>query len=223
MALAAPWLSALETVAPDAQLDEGAAQAQARAFTDYLGAVRAAGLSGFAPGRFLMPGDLEGSPALTFAPLPAGKYRSGSLAREFERRFEAYKRLVVKPFFRDHFSRIDRQVVLVDALGAIHSGPQAVEDLRQSMADILQAFRPGPNSWLSSLLGRRVERVLFAATKADHLHHSQHDRLAAIMSALVADARTRADFRGPRRRRWPLPPYAPPSNSGCSMTAHRWI
>lgn len=196
MALAAPWLSALETVEPDAKLEEGAAQEQARAFTAYLAAVRGAGLSGFAPGRFLMPGDLEGSPALTFAPLPAGKYRSGSLGREFERRFEAYKRLVVKPFFRDHFSRIDRQVVLVDALGAIHAGPQAVEDLRQSMADILMAFRPGPNSWLSSLLGRRVERVLFAATKADHLHHSQHDRLAAIMSALVSDARTRADFRG---------------------------
>ncbi|WP_430693189.1 YcjX family protein [Pontivivens nitratireducens] len=196
--LAAPWLSVLTDAAPDAPLDEGEAQAQARAFTGYLAAVRGAGLSGFAPGRFLMPGDLEGSPALTFAPLPAGKYRSGTLGREFERRFEAYKRLVVKPFFRDHFSRIDRQVVLVDALGAIHAGPQAVEDLRQSMADILQAFRPGPNTWLSSILGRRVERVLFAATKADHLHHSQHDRLAAIMSALVADARTRADFRGAR-------------------------
>ncbi|SOH92591.1 hypothetical protein SAMN06273572_101439 [Monaibacterium marinum] len=196
MALAAPWLGALETVVPDAPLDEGAAQQQARAFTEYLAAVRSAGLSGFAPGRFLMPGELEGSPALTFAPLPVGKYRSGSLGREFERRFEAYKRLVVKPFFRDHFSRIDRQVVLVDALGAIHSGPQAVEDLRQSMADILQAFRPGPNSWLTALLGRRVERILFAATKADHLHHTQHDRLAAIMSALVSDAQTRADFRG---------------------------
>jgi len=196
--LAAPWLSVLAAATPDAPLDEGEAQAQARAFTSYLAAVRGAGLSGFAPGRFLMPGDLEGSPALTFAPLPAGKYRSGTLGREFERRFEAYKRLVVKPFFRDHFSRIDRQVVLVDALGAIHAGPQAVEDLRQSMADILQAFRPGPNTWLSSILGRRVERVLFAATKADHLHHSQHDRLAAIMSALVADARTRADFRGAR-------------------------
>jgi uncharacterized protein len=40
-----------------------------------------------------------------------------------ERRFEGYKREVVKPFFRDHFARIDRQVVLVDALGAIHAGP----------------------------------------------------------------------------------------------------
>ena len=31
-----------------------------------------------------------------------------------ERRFGAYKRDVVKPFFQDHFARIDRQVVLVD-------------------------------------------------------------------------------------------------------------
>ena len=196
MDLSGPWLTALAGAEPDAPLDEAAAQAQHRAFTGYLAAVRAAGLSGFAPGRFLMPGDLEGSPALTFAPLPPGRYRSGTLGREFERRFEAYKRLVVRPFFRDHFARIDRQVVLVDALGAIHAGPQAVEDLRQSMADILMAFRPGPNSWLTALLGKRVERILFAATKADHLHHSQHERLAAIMSALVSDARTRADFRG---------------------------
>ena len=64
-----------------------------------------------------MPGDLEGSPALTFAPLASeGKARSGSLHADFRRRFEAYKRVVVKPFFRDHFARIDRQIVLVDAL-----------------------------------------------------------------------------------------------------------
>ncbi len=104
---------------------------------------------------------------------------------------------MVKPFFRDHFARIDRQVVLVDVLGAIHAGPKAVDDLRAAMADILGAFRPGRNRWLSSiLLGRRVERILFAATKADHLHHRQHARLTAIMEALLADAKRRADFAG---------------------------
>ena len=41
------------------------------------------------------------------------------MAREFERRYEAYKREVVKPFFRNHFARIDRQVVLVDALSRL--------------------------------------------------------------------------------------------------------
>ncbi|KKK67965.1 hypothetical protein LCGC14_2948800, partial [marine sediment metagenome] len=53
-----------------------------------------------------------------------------------------------------------------------------------------RAFRPGRNAWLSRLLlGKRVEKILFAATKADHLHHRQHERLSAIMQALVADAR----------------------------------
>ena len=35
-----------------------------------------------------------------------------------ERRYEAYKTHVVRPFFRDHFARLDRQIVLVDALDA---------------------------------------------------------------------------------------------------------
>ena len=179
-----------------ARLDETTAQGLARSFTDYLNEAREAGFSDCTPGRFLLPGELEGSPVLTFAPLPPGEAPRGSLRREMARRYEAYKAQVVKPFFRNHFSRIDRQVVLVDALGAIHSGPQAVEDLRRAMAGILGAFRPGRNSFLSAIMGKRVEKILFAATKADHLHHKQHPRLTAIMEALLRDARDRADFAG---------------------------
>lgn len=181
--------------------DEPIAQSLAQAFSTYLLAARDAGFADCTPGRFLLPGDLAGSPALTFAPLPeaapgAGSKR-GSLLREMERRYDAYKSKVVKPFFRDHFARIDRQVVLVDALGAIHNGPQAVEDLRHAMADILSAFRPGRNAFLTRiLLGKRVEKILFAATKTDHLHHTQHARLTAIMEALTREARDRADFAG---------------------------
>ncbi len=179
-------------------LDEPRAQDLARAFTGYLQAARDAGFYDCTPGRFLLPGDLAGSPVLTFAPLPAQTAAPRrSLWREMERRYEAYKAQVVKPFFRDHFARIDRQVVLVDALGAIHKGPGAVEDMRGAMADILSAFRPGTNAFLTRLfLGRRVEKILFAATKADHLHHLQHARLTAIMEALTRDARDRAQFAG---------------------------
>jgi predicted YcjX-like family ATPase len=179
-----------------AKLEEVAARGLAEAWTGYLNAARVAGYSDCTPGRFLLPGDLEGSPALTFAPLPPGPAPRGSLAREFARRFEAYKSQVVKPFFRAHFSRIDRQVVLVDALGAIHNGPRAVEDLRQALSGILGSFRPGRNTFLTSILGKRVDKILFAATKADHLHHDQHGKLQAIMEALVGDARRRADFSG---------------------------
>lgn len=192
------WLAAMAGIDPAEPLDEPRATAQARAFTAYLQRCRDGGLSGFAPGRFLMPGDLEGSPALTFAPLPepSGRVKSGSLWKAFERRYEAYKRVVVKPFFRDHFARIDRQIVLIDALSAIHAGPQAVDDLHDAMSAILEAFRPGQNSWLSSILGKRVERILFAATKADHLHHSQHARLTALVEAMLTEAKSRAQFRG---------------------------
>ncbi|MEM9580673.1 MAG: YcjX family protein [Pseudomonadota bacterium] len=195
---AAEFLALAQQTDVNAALDEPQAQALAQAFTSYLHAARKDGFSDCSPGRFLLPGDLAGSPALTFAPLE-GADQAGrrSLGREMQRRFEAYKARVVKPFFRDHFARIDRQVVLVDALGAIHAGPRAVEDMRRAMSDILGSFRPGRNAFLTSLLrGKRVERILFAATKADHLHHAQHGQLTAIMDALTREARDRARFAG---------------------------
>ncbi|MBQ0748562.1 MAG: YcjX family protein [Roseovarius sp.] len=194
---AAGYLAQVGQVDAAARLDEPVAQALAAGFTAYLQAARAAGFYDCTPGRFILPGDLAGSPVVTFAPLPEGKAGRGSLRAEMARRYDAYKREVVKPFFRDHFAKIDRQVVLVDALDAIHKGPQAVEDMRRAMADILGAFRPGRNAFLTQLLlGRRVERILFAATKADHLHHAQHGRLTGIMAALLREARDRAEFAG---------------------------
>jgi uncharacterized protein len=196
--MATEWLALLDGADGTDALDEAQAQALAAAFTDYLQACRAAGLSACAPGRFLMPGDLAGSPALTFSPLKEGDAPRRSLAREMARRFEAYKSQVVYPFFRDHFSRIDRQVVLVDALGAIHSGPQAVGDLRDALAEIMGCFKAGQNGWFSALRGKSVERVLFAATKADHLHQNQHQALTHIMGALVRSARSKAEYQGAR-------------------------
>lgn len=181
-----------------APLDEPRAQSLAAGFSGYLNTAREAGYSDCTPGRFLLPGDLAGSPVLTFAPIPmAEAAKRGSLWREMERRYEAYKSRVVKPFFKDHFARLDRQVVLVDALGAIHAGPRATEDMRRAMAEILSAFRPGRNAFLTQIFrGKRIEKILFAATKADYLHHSQHGRLTAIMEALVKEAKARAEFAG---------------------------
>ncbi len=196
--MAAKFLALAKKSDANAPLNEPVAKELAGQFADYLQQARAAGYSDCTPGRFLLPGELAGSPVLTFAPLEkpdrAGR---GSMWREMERRYEAYKSKVVKPFFRDHFARVDRQIVLVDVLGAIHAGPRAMEDLRRAMGEILSSFRPGRNAFLSRLLrGKRVEKILFAATKADHLHHSQHARLTAIIEALVKDARARADFSG---------------------------
>ena len=196
--VAADYLAQVSATDAAGRFEEPAARSLAQAYAAYLASAKAAGYSDCTPGRFLLPGDLAGSPVLTFSPMPkAERPRRGTLWREMERRYEAYKSKVVKPFFRDHFARIDRQIVLVDVLGAIHAGPRAFADLRRVMAEILAAFRPGRNAFLSKLLlGKRTEKILFAATKADHLHHRQHPQLTAIIEALVKDARARADFKG---------------------------
>ena len=199
-ALSRAWRGLLQELDPAMEADEQAAARAASSFTKYLQACRDAGaqVSTIPPGRFLMPGDMEGSPALTFSPLllpDEGSAGPDSLWAMMARRFESYKTHVVKPFFRDHFSRIDRQIVLVDALSAVNNAPGALHDLERALIDILQCFRPGANSWLSSVLFRRVDRLLFAATKADHLHHSSHDRLEAILAHCTRSAIERARVR----------------------------
>ena len=191
--LAAPWHEYLTTLSAEGRADEQAALISARLFTDYL---RAFAMSLLPPGRFLMPGNLANSPALTFAPLDVptdGSAPEGSLWAMMVRRYEAYKDAVVRPFFRDHFARLDRQVVLVDALAAFNSGPEALHDLEAALAGILDCFRIGRSTFISSLFRPRIDRILFAATKADHLHHTSHDRLEAILRRIVARAAERAE------------------------------
>jgi len=195
------WHAFLSTIDPSTAEDEQAAMRGAEIFASYLRKCRfeRSLISTLSPGRMLMPGDLEGSPALTFMPLdvePGAQPPRGSLHAMMARRFEAYKTHVVKPFFRDHFARIERQIVLVDVIGALNSGAAATADLERALHGILTCFRPGPNSWLSTILGRKVDRLLFAATKADHIHHSSHDRLEAITRELVRRAMDRALFAG---------------------------
>ncbi len=199
--LAQEWISEAALVDPSEKADELTAQRLARSFTAYLRAGKAdeRALSTLPPGRFLMPGDLEGSPALTFAPLPNLKpddLRAGSLGAMMERRYEAYKTYVIKPFFREHIARLDRQIVLIDAMQAMNAGGAVVADLERALTDILSCFRPGRANLLTGLIQRRIGRILVAATKADHLHHESHDRLQAIVRRLVERAIERADFSG---------------------------
>jgi predicted YcjX-like family ATPase len=86
--------------------------------------------------------------------------------------------------------------VLVDALAAFNAGPDAVRDLEHALAQILACFRIGRSNILATLFRPRIDRILFAATKADHLHHTSHDRLERILQRLTARAIERASFTG---------------------------
>ncbi len=188
--------------------DEQVAIAGAKLFTAYLREARANDptRATLGPGRFLLPGELEGSPQLTFFPAPPadgggqggenGLGLSTSMRALLNRRYESYKANVVKPFFDAHFSRLDRQIVMIDALGAMNGGAEAVRELEHGLEGVLRAFRPGSRSWLSMIMPRRIEKIAFAATKADHIHCSSHRRLQSILSKGVARAGRRAEAKG---------------------------
>jgi hypothetical protein len=143
------WLELLATLDADAPADEQIALGRAAAFTRYLQEARAPdpALAAPGPGRFLLPGDLAGSPLLTFFPLPSdgsGVHARGTLGAMLERRFESYKAHVVKPFFRDHFARLDRQIVLMDALSSVNAGA-ALPSI--SSNNFVQAFGLAGGIW----------------------------------------------------------------------------
>ena len=196
------WLNFRDGCRSSSPLDEQVAIEGARLFAASLASVR--DNDRFArlltPGRFLLPGDLEGSPLLTFFPLNMtdsdGIPKAGTLGGLLARRYESYKAQVVRPFFERHFMSLDRQIVLVDALSAFNGGAYAVIELERALESALRAFRPGRQSWLASLFGRRIDRVLFAATKADHLHRANHDRLAGMLRAMTDRAAKRATGAG---------------------------
>ena len=110
-----------------------------------------------------MPGDLEGSPALTFAPLPlaeGGDAAAGLAGGDDGAALRGLQEVMsCKPFFRDHFARLDRQIVLVDALAALNSGPEAVRDLQAALDEVLAAFRIGR--------GNALERAVPAENRPD--------------------------------------------------------
>jgi uncharacterized protein len=197
-ALAAGWRGWLSDTDPAAPAEEDRAREGAALYTAYLNRCREADclLSILQPGRFIEPGDLKDAPLLTFCPLPGEARGRGTLWALMEERYEAYKTNVVRRFFTDHFARLDRQIVLVDVLGALGAGKAALTDMKRALEMSLEPFRHGAGGWLDWLLGRKIDRVLFAATKADHVAASQHGALKQLLDGLIGEARNAIRFDG---------------------------
>jgi predicted YcjX-like family ATPase len=115
------------------------------------------------------------------------------MAALMEARFEVYKQVVVQPFFAQLARGVDRQIVLVDVLRALNGGEEAFADQRLALETILGAFRFGRRNILRLLFGARIDRVLFVATKADHVPALQRDHLEALMANLVTVPTLRAE------------------------------
>jgi predicted YcjX-like family ATPase len=193
--LARDWLDFLARHQAGGIADPNTAREAHNLYRIFLAACREQQqLSLLQPGRFLTPGQMSDPSILSFCPVPlavAARPRPGSLAALMESRFEVYKRRIVEPFFAE-VARVDRQIVLVDVLRALNAGEEAFADQRLALDAILSVFRFGRRGLLRRLFGARIDRVLFAATKADHVPALQRDHLEALMANLVEAPTVRA-------------------------------
>ncbi|MBV8506635.1 MAG: YcjX family protein [Alphaproteobacteria bacterium] len=194
--LASDWLDFVARHPADGVGDPDTALRAYDLYRGYLAACRdREQLSLLQPGRFLNTGHIADISVLRFCPMPlaiGARLQPGSLAALMEARFETYKRTIVQPFFAQLARNVDRQVVLVDVLRALNAGEESFADQRLALDTILAAFRFGRRSILRLLFGARIDRVLFAATKADHVPALQRDHLEALMANLVEAPTLRA-------------------------------
>ncbi|MEM9440745.1 MAG: YcjX family protein [Pseudomonadota bacterium] len=191
--MAAGWLSAIEETPPTGSAERDRAATLAELFRRYLKSAQAAGFSFLQPGRLTMPGDMDGSEQLNFCPLPPADGRLYALMRD---RFEHYRDQIVRPFYVTHFSRFDRQVVLVDLISALNRGPAVFEDTQYALKIAMESFRYGPSTLMARLFRPKIDTLLFAATKADHVAHNQHHNLRLLLEQMVHDAAGHARFEG---------------------------
>ncbi|WP_064602861.1 YcjX family GTP-binding protein [Photobacterium sp. J15] len=204
--LAREWLMMAEQLDPMAPADEKQLEQLSALFTEYLYKCKAeGGLHWVQPGRFVLPGELAGAPVLQFFPFVwANKYSEQQLQQADEHtnfgvlksRYKYYQQHVVKGFYRDHFSKFDRQIILVDCLQPLNAGPESFNDMRQALDQLMQSFKYGRSSLLRRLLSPRIDKVLFAATKADHVTPEQHPNLVSLLQQIVNDAWQTASFEG---------------------------
>ncbi|MEC5320598.1 YcjX family protein [Brenneria populi subsp. brevivirga] len=202
---AKPWLTLCAALDPLAPADENQLAAIAQAYTDYLIRCKREGLHFIQPGRFVLPGDLAGAPVLQFFPWPqVDKLGEAKLAQAdaktnvgmLRQRFDYYCQSVVKGFYKHHFIRFDRQIVLVDCLQPLNSGLQAFNDMRLALTQLMQSFHYGKRTLFRRLFSPCIDKLMFAASKSDHITADQHANLVSLLQQLVQEAWQNAAFEG---------------------------
>jgi len=205
--LARDWRAAVDAIPPGAAERHEAARRAAAAYKSYLLACREAGLQFLQPSAMLLPTEESAFLNLEFCPLPDRVRRSSpAVAAAFAARYHDYGRRYAAPFAAEA-ARCSRQIVLVDVLRVLRTGPICFRDTQRCIEEVLRAFTYGrhfpaydPREWWRRMasalsLESQVERVAFVASKADLATRTNRDRLPRLLERLVRLAANRLRMR----------------------------
>lgn len=214
----------LAAIDPQAPQDVTQLQRLTAAWTAFLQRSRGeAGLSRNQPGRFLLPGSGVAADMLLFVPLLAGNRHTtapvGSAWAECEARFRYYRDFIVKGFYDEHFSRLDRQILLVDMLSPMDAGQAALTDLRAALESVLQSFRYGRNSLWRRFWKPRISRLAVCATKVDQVSPGQQRAVQQCLEDLLTDSLSEVRHGGVQVQGFPLAALRATRQEGDALVA----
>ncbi|QIM68267.1 YcjX family protein [Basfia succiniciproducens] len=204
--LAQAWLEKAKKLDLTAMADEDILAQIAKDYTVYLQACKEQGLHFIQPGRFVLPAELEGAPVLQFFPLLHLAEKDWKKLKEeakpnsyfaiLNQRYDYYKNKVVKGFYENYFVHFDRQLILADCLTPINHSRQAFQDMQEGLQQLFKNFHYGKRRLINRLFYPRIDKLMFIATKADHITSDQIPNLVSLMRQLVQDGGRHVAFEG---------------------------
>jgi uncharacterized protein len=198
------FIEKIQQIDPFKPADETEIAELAKEYTELLHYFRnELGLSVIQPGRFILPGEMEGAPILEFFPftgindIDGNAYQNAddtSFIGMLRARYLEYRERVVKGFYKKHFQHFDRQIVLADCLSPLNNGEASFKDLQLAISLILESYHYGQSNILSRLFAPKIDKLLFAATKSDHVTPEQHPALVSLLNQLTHSSKHQLNF-----------------------------
>lgn len=178
------FLAKLDVIALNQEFSEDLTADLAELWLTYMKLATENGFVLNQPGRLLRPDTMQHSPLLRLIPLHE-KFRDNGLWKGMEKRFEEYKRKVIKPFYKNYFAKMDRQIVLVDILRSLKLGENVFSEMVDALSETLHSFHYGKGGLLSWLSGASTTHLLFSATKADHVTRGDRENLRQMLEKVL--------------------------------------
>jgi predicted YcjX-like family ATPase len=189
----APLLEFGKILRPDEPLNQKNLKEAVDAYVQWLRECKQHGFALIVPGRFVLPGNLDGAPIIEFIPWlwerpePQRESRN-SLYGILKSRYEAYRSQIVEKFYNDSFSKLDRQIILIDCFKALKGGRETFDNINDTFEVLLNNFNYGSNNILTRLFSPNIDKVIFAATKADQITIDEQKNLLSLLKSMVTSA-----------------------------------
>ncbi len=189
-AACAPFLDFLNSISATDTADDAFIRRGHQLYRSALDECRSRfGMRYLQPGRFVCPGPRSDAPFLWFFPLEnAQDYPvAGTVDALMRDRFETYKTDMKTNFFDTHFTKFDRQILLVDILGALYAGKESFEDTEKAIGDIVNSLHYGTN-----VLPRPLQDMSAAAIRVGgHLLRAKYFISSKSIDEAALSAETR--------------------------------